>query len=101
LADYPEYSIEFLMHGEDFTRLCCHLWYRARFQGGCPLNPRHLAFGSAYGGLEYLPSPTECIDVLWPELQECQRLPLREVAAREQPQEFTKLWNSFLSAKFA
>ena len=76
-----QFSQAFLLHGESFIRLCCHLWYRAAHGGGCILRAHCLGFGRDYDGLEYLDSPATYIDALGDELQRCQDLPLRTVAA--------------------
>lgn len=96
----PEYPPFFLAHGEEFIRLAAHLWYRAGHGGGMHLQPRSLAFGNSYPGLECLPSPLEIIDSLRDELELFDDFPLRRVAALPQPAEFTALWNRTLAKMF-
>lgn len=91
-----QFSDSFLAHAENFIRLCSHLWHRARHGGGYSLRPERLHFGNAYPGLEYLPSPPEFIDALWPELTALQDLPLRSLADIPAPKPFTDLWDSVL-----
>jgi hypothetical protein len=81
-----------IWHGEEFTRLCCHLWHRAGHGGGCPLRPECLAFGSDYPGLEYLHRPLAYIESLGDELERCQSMPLRGVLEMEKPLEYVALW---------
>jgi hypothetical protein len=90
-----------MMHGPSFTRLCCHMFYRCRFgQGGLVLRPRHITFAGDYPGLEFLPPAAACIESLWPELEACRNLPLRDVLEIGMPAEFTKLWSDCLRPIF-
>jgi len=86
-----------LAHCDTFQRLACHVHYRASHGGGFMLQPRDLAFGPDYKGLEFLPGPIEFINSLHDEVRGLAHLPLREVTATEQPAAFVKLWDSVLA----
>jgi hypothetical protein len=90
-VESPEFPPNFVWHDEEFTRLCCHLWYRANHGGCCILGPQYLAFGSDYQGLEFLHRPMDYIAALGDELEKCQSLPLREVLEFEQPPAYVAL----------
>lgn len=87
-------------HGDSFTRLCCHLWYRATRMAECFIKPEWLGFGNVYPGLEMLRCPTEYVGLLYDECQHNRHRPLRTIAATRPPTEFTELWNSDLNRIF-
>jgi hypothetical protein len=90
-----EWPCGFIGHDETFCRLAAHLWWRSTRIGGCILRPWYLRFGSDYTGLEFLPSPAEMIDALYPEFAEFHQLglPLRRLEKLSPPAAYTRLWD--------
>lgn len=95
-----QFPVALLGHPESFQRIACHVLYRCNYFGGYCLQPHHLAIGSSYAGLEFLPTALEFIDVLHDEVRECAHLPLRSVAATEPPAELIQLWEQRVLARF-
>lgn len=101
-----EFTDAYLGHDHPFIRLCSHLWYRARTVGGFAVPEPCIRFGNQYPTLERLHSPVAYIDALYPELQACVSMPLREVSKLETTKEFTKLcrldlYNMFVAKQAA
>lgn len=88
----------FFLHDESWQRLACHVLYRANYGGGFCLSAKHLAIGSTYDSLEFLPGPQQFIDALYDEVRHCADLPLRAVAALEQPAALIALWDTVLES---
>jgi len=95
-----EFPPDFLAHDESFCRLAVHAWYRCCHGGGVVLRPCALRFGSAYAGLEMLPSPLALIAALGDEMEKHRSDSLVEVAETEPPAEYVKLWNETLQRMF-
>lgn len=91
----------FWSHGESFTRICCHLWYRAVHLAGYRLSPRCLAFANAYLSLEALASPEEYVATLADECKRHAGRPLTELADIEPPAEFSEQWDRDVERVFS
>jgi len=81
-------------HGASFTRLACHVWYRANKL--FPISPYSLCFGNVYPSLWLLESPRVYIDSLRDELEEYPATsPLRVLPwGFDPPEAYTSLWRS-------
>ena len=91
----------FWSHGETFTRICCHLWYRAVHVAGYRLSPRCLAFANAYLSLEALASPEEYVATLADECKRHAGRPLAELRDIEPPETFSRLWHADVERVFS
>ncbi|MBC7854268.1 MAG: hypothetical protein IAF94_12615 [Pirellulaceae bacterium] len=87
-------------HGDRFTRVCCHLYFRYISGGNYRLYPKDLIFGNAYPTLDLLSDPGKYAWLLWDELGANRYCAFREIVPATLPEAFALQWQADASRVF-